>query len=82
MAVAVGRRPQTDGVNNREEEDDDNEHQLDDLDAALLQSLIAKRVLKLEDALKIFDAIAEVTRKLISQKEILRFRNRYSSVTG
>ena len=82
MAVAVGGRPQTDGVNNREEEDDDNEHQLDDLDAALLQSLIAKRVLKLEDALKIFDAIAEVTRKLISQKEILRFRNRYSSVTG
>jgi len=66
MAVAVGRRPQTDGANNREEEDDDNEHQLDDLDAALLQSLIAKRVLKLEDALKIFDAIAEVTRKLIS----------------
>src|SRR5579862_150303 len=36
-------------------------HDLDDLDAALLQTIIAKRVIVLDDALKILETLADVT---------------------
>ena len=36
-------------------------HDLDDLDAALLQTIIAKRVVALDDALKILETLADVT---------------------
>lgn len=36
-------------------------HDLDDLEAALLQILIAKRVIVLDDALKILETLADVT---------------------
>jgi hypothetical protein len=36
-------------------------HDLEDLDAALLQTIIAKRVIKLDDALKILETLADVT---------------------
>ena len=61
--AAVARRPQTNGIegngaahaNNREG------HELDDLDAALLQTFIAKRVLYLETAIDILSTLADVT---------------------
>jgi hypothetical protein len=56
--AAVARRTQTNG-DNHDMEEGQLEHQLDDVEAAILQVLIAKRVLKLDDALKVFDAIVE-----------------------
>lgn len=61
--AAVARRPQMNGIerngaasaNNREG------HELDDLDAALLQTFIAKRVLYLENAIDILSTLADVT---------------------
>ena len=47
----------TDGTATPREES----HDLDDLDAALLQTIIAKRVIVLDDALKILETLADVT---------------------
>lgn len=62
MAPIRGR-PRTDGAETDEtsEVGDDSVHALDDLDAALLQAFIAKRVLRLDKALDIYDALAGAT---------------------
>lgn len=56
--AAVGRRPLTNGDNNNHTTA---KHGLDDLDAALLQTFIAKRVIQLDDALQIFETLVDVT---------------------
>jgi len=61
--AAVARRPQTNGVRNGErreqEEEEPQDHSLDDIDAAILQAFIARRVISLEDAMKVLNRIAE-----------------------
>jgi len=59
--AAVAQRTQANGLNHHDDEHETNERGLDDLDAALLQSLIAKRVVKLDDAVKTLDALTQVT---------------------
>jgi len=61
--AAVARRPQTNGVRNGErreqEEEEPQDHSLDDIDAAILQAFIARRVISLEDAMRVLNRIAE-----------------------
>jgi hypothetical protein len=57
---AVGRRTQT-NRNARNERADSNAEELDNLDAALLQTFIAKRVLHLDNALDIFGTLIDAT---------------------
>ena len=61
--AAVARRPQMNGVerNGRRHASDAGEPRLDDLDAALLQTFIAKRVLTLENAVDILSTLADIT---------------------
>jgi hypothetical protein len=61
--AAVARRPQTNGIerNGAAHANNQEEHDLDDLDAALLQTFIAKRVLCLENAIDILSTLADVT---------------------
>ena len=61
--AAIARRPhknriETNGAGHTNENDG---HELDDLDAALLQTFIAKRVLYLENAIDILSTLADVT---------------------
>ncbi len=62
MAV-VARRTQTNRIerNGVGHTNDNDGHELDDLDAALLQTFIAKRVLYLENAIDILSTLADVT---------------------
>jgi len=61
--AAVSRRPHSNAVerNGRGHANNDDEHVLDDLHAALLQTFIAKRVLYLDDATNILSTLADVT---------------------
>jgi hypothetical protein len=59
--AAVARRRQINGTNGERDGADNGDHDLDDLDAALLQIFIAKRVLNLDDAQNILGTLAEVT---------------------
>jgi Nse1 non-SMC component of SMC5-6 complex len=59
--AAVARRKQINGANGEREGADNRDHDLGDLDAALLQIFIAKRVLNLDDAQNILGALANVT---------------------
>jgi hypothetical protein len=61
--AAVARRHQTNEIerNGVEHANDREEHGLDELDAALLQTFIAKRVLSLENAIDILSTLADVT---------------------
>jgi hypothetical protein len=70
MAPAVARRPHTNGnarngrggrESSAEEEDDDRGYALNDFDAALLQIFIAKRVIRLDDAVAILTQMARAT---------------------
>lgn len=60
---AVARRTQING-NARNGRRNSNPEQLDDLDAALLQAFIAKRVLYLDNALEIFGTLIDITGKI------------------
>ena len=61
--AAVARRAQTNGIRNEErreeEEEEPQNHSLEDMDAAILQSFIARRVISLDDAMRVLDRIAE-----------------------
>jgi hypothetical protein len=60
--AAVARRTQSNGTSRDETPNEQNNpHELDDLEASLLQTVIAKRVLLLDDALNILGNLAEVT---------------------
>lgn len=61
--AAVARRPQTNEIerNGAGHANDREGRGLDDLDAALLQTFIAKRVLYLENAIDILSTLADVT---------------------
>jgi hypothetical protein len=58
--AAVARRTQMNGTpRDGTPNSSNNEHNLDDLDASILQTLIAKRVLLLDNALRIFGSLAD-----------------------
>ena len=61
--AAVARRRQLSGIetNGRTHPNNDEGNGLDDLDAALLQTFIAKRVIHFDNAIDIFSALVEVT---------------------
>ena len=60
--AAVARHSHTNGTGtNGTATPREESHDLDDLDAALLQTIIAKRVVALDDALKILETLADVT---------------------
>jgi hypothetical protein len=61
--AAVSRRPHSNAVgrNGQGHANNDGEHELDDLHAALLQVFFAKRVLSLDDATNILSTLADVT---------------------
>ena len=62
MAAVAGQYLQTNGTNRgRSASPREETHDLDDLDAALLQTIIAKRVIALDDALKILETLADIT---------------------
>jgi hypothetical protein len=78
---AVARRTQMNGVeeNGEGHANGDDGRELDDLDAALLQAFIAKRVLHIDKAIDLLTTLADVTGRHPSEPIISRFRVRYSS---
>jgi hypothetical protein len=71
--AAVGRRTQVNGTNGNGNGSASNpDHDLEDLDAALLQVFIAKRVLNLDDAQRVLETLADVTGNLGSSLTRLR----------
>ena len=75
MAPAVARRPHTNGSarNGRREDSEDEEtgYALGDVDAALLQIFIAKRVVPLDDAVAILTQMARATGVLVVDWHVL-----------
>lgn len=71
MAVMTGiahsNGSDTDGNTDRDTE----QHELDDMDAALLQSLIAKRVINLDSALEILAILADATGILSCERNVM-----------
>jgi hypothetical protein len=67
--AAVARRTQMNGTpRDGTPNSNNNEHDLDDLDASILQTLIAKRVLLLDNALRIFGNLADATGAFLPYK--------------
>src|SRR5271169_1727370 len=59
--AAVGRRMQVNGHRNGATASDHESHELDDMDAGLLQTFIVKRVLTLDDAHRILGMLLDAT---------------------
>jgi Nse1 non-SMC component of SMC5-6 complex len=62
--AAVARRMngmETNGRGHTTDDEDEDKHELDDLDAALLQTFIAKRVIYLDNAINTFATLVDAT---------------------